>query len=161
MIWSKVYIFPVIIIFYIINFQKTDSQNLIQKYGTCFHRISTDFDRCKLRHNERIKFESKSTYKPEEAELAVRKISCCAYWDFLTCVQNAARIHCNDKTRDINIEKYTENVALVPLYVCRDEYPKGTIRCRFPVWLILVIAIAVIVVLTIAVFIFICVRNSR
>ncbi len=160
MISSKVYIFAVILIFYIINFEKT-SQNLIQKYGSCFHRISTDFDRCKSRYNERIKSESKSTYKPEEAELALKKISCCAYWDFLTCVQNAARIRCNDKTRDINLEKYTENVALVPVYVCRDEYPKGTIRCRFPLWLKLVIAISVIAVLTITVFIFICFGNSR
>lgn len=162
MISSKLYIFQVILYLYVFSSQITALENKIINGGSCLYKISSDFTRCNTRQHEKIKSQTKSyhSYTQEEKQIALNKVACCAYWEFLECVQTAARIYCKENARDI--EKHSENLGTtVPLYICREEYPKGSFKCKIPVWLILVVVIAVVVILTFAVFVFICVRNSR
>jgi len=162
MISSKIYILQVIIFLYVICAQIRASETAGAKTGSCLHKISGDFLRCNSKQQEKINSQSTKyhSYTPEEKQLALNKITCCTYWEFLECVKIAVRNKCNDEIRDI--EKHIETLGIsVPIYICRDEYPKGSFKCKFPIWLILLIIVAVVVILTFAVFIFICIRNSR
>lgn len=131
----------------------------------CLERIWPDFQRCRERQQEHYHFGSFSSgvfLSSSDAYQPKYKMECCSYWELLECVHRAAKVYCNDDINLKSLDKFVEMVGLnVPLYICSDEYPKGTFRCKIPSWFSLIFGFIIFIVLVLLVFLFICVRRSK
>lgn len=67
-------------------------------------------------------------YTREALTDSVNKISCCAYWEFLSCVEDAAEEHCPNERSDM--EAYVRQLgSAVPLEDCLAQYPRDSPQC--------------------------------
>lgn len=144
---------------------KTDSAHFTKR--NCLERIWYDLQRCRDRQREHFQygrysysflfFSSSDVYQPKY------KLECCSYWELLECVHRAAKIYCPDEDVDLKkLDKLVDMFALnVPLYICTEEYPKGSFSCKMRHWLILFIVSIIILILILAGLICFCVKRFR
>lgn len=144
---------------------KTDSVHFTKR--NCLERIWYDLQRCRDRQREHFQyghysysflfFTSSDVYQPKY------KMECCSYWELLECVHRAAKIYCPDEDVDLKkLDQLINTFALnVPLYICNQEYPKGSLSCKMRFWLILLIVSIIVIILIILVLICFCVRRFR
>jgi hypothetical protein len=115
-----------------VNFVRIDALDTVfAKGGTCLYKIFDEYNECLKAQQERINEETDNlsrTITLAEQRTHLNKIGCCAYWTFLACVEKAADEKCiKDRT---DMEKYTEQLgSSVPLYICREEFPRGSDVC--------------------------------
>lgn len=131
----------------------------------CMERIWPDFQRCRERQREHYRFGRYSTglylgssdvYQPKY------KAECCSYWELLECVHRAAKVYCAEDVNLRSLDKFVEMVGLnVPIYICSDEYPKGSLRCRLPSWFVLTLAFLVLCFVVLVVLLYVCIRSSK
>lgn len=148
----------------LLGLPETNSSSIIFHHkmgGKCLFLISPEFMRCNTKYNQNLlKVQhtiDKYSYTYEEQQSAYNKVACCQYWDFIECVQHSARQKCKE-VRDM--ENYFEFLgSAVPLSICRNDYPKGSFKCKFPVWAIIAIAVASVVLIAVAVLVFMCIRG--
>lgn len=102
------------------------------KGGTCMYKIYNQYNVCLALQQERLDSEALSlprTISLDEQQKALQRIACCAYWDFLSCVEKAANERCKEK---FDMERYTEQLgSAIPLYICREEFPRGSLICTY------------------------------
>lgn len=135
------------------------------KPRVCLERIWPDFQRCRERQREQFhygRFSSGVFLTSSDAYQPKYKMECCSYWELLECVHKAANIYCNDDINLKTLDKFVEMVGLnVPLYICSDEYPKGSFRCKIPSWFALTLGFIIIFFIVLMVLLFICIRRSK
>ena len=103
---------------------------IFAKGGTCLYKIFNLYRQCMDKHNARLT-RDKANLEPIYTRAAltdsVNKISCCAYWEFYSCVQDAADQHCPGERRDM--EAYVRQLgSAVPIEDCA-EYPRDSPEC--------------------------------
>ena len=136
----------------------------IHRQRDCFERIWPDFQRCRERQRDHFRYGrfssgfsfSSDVYQPKY------RTECCSFWELLECAHKAAKIYCSDDVDIKKLDKFVEMVGLeVPLYICADEYPKGSFRCKLSSWFVFIVFFVVFCFLVLLVFLFICFRRSR
>ncbi|OTF75109.1 cytosolic non-specific dipeptidase-like protein [Euroglyphus maynei] len=110
----------------------------------CLERIWPDFQRCRDRqreHHQYGRFSSGFFFTSTDVYQPKYKVECCSYWELLECVHRAAKIYCMDDDVDLKkLDQALETFGLnVPLYICSEEYPKGSLRCKIRSWFIMTI----------------------
>jgi len=79
------------------------------KGGTCLYKIFDEYNVCLKAQQERINRETENLSRMitlAEQRTSLHQIGCCAYWEFLACVEKVADEKCiKDRT---DMEKYTE-----------------------------------------------------
>lgn len=106
--------------------------NIFAKGGTCMYKISTSYQKCMDRQNARL-VRDKESLEPIHTRDAlidsVNKISCCAYWEFLSCVEDLADRFCSSERRDMIA--YTRQLgSAVPVQDCQEKYPRHSSQCN-------------------------------
>src|SRR5699024_10378196 len=98
----------------------TGQDTIFAKGGTCLYKIYPQYQRCMQQQNARLTRERddlEPIYTRAKLTASVNRISCCAYWDFLTCVEAVAAEHCPNERRDM--EAYTRQLgSAVPVDIC-------------------------------------------
>uniref|UniRef100_A0A834VDE9 Uncharacterized protein n=1 Tax=Sarcoptes scabiei TaxID=52283 RepID=A0A834VDE9_SARSC len=133
---------------------------------TCLERIWPDFQRCRDRQRDQqqygrysfgLFFISSDVYQPKY------KMECCSYWDLIDCVHRAAKIYCSDDELDLKkLDKSLEMLALkVPLYICVEEYPRGSFRCKIRSWFIMALVLILSIILIMVIIFCLCFRRSK
>lgn len=133
----------------------------------CLERIWPEFQRCRERQIEHHRYgryasslgwhlASSDVYQPKY------KMECCSYWDLVECVHRAAKAYCPDDVSLIKLDKSLEMLGLnVPVYICLEEYPKGSYRCRLPWWLIMLSIFGLVVVFMLIVAAYLCLKGGH
>uniref|UniRef100_A0A834VF68 Uncharacterized protein n=2 Tax=Sarcoptes scabiei TaxID=52283 RepID=A0A834VF68_SARSC len=92
--------------------------------GTCMYRIRDHWSRCMDRQNARLTYERDNLepiYTRAALTDSVNRISCCAYWDFIDCIERAAREHCPKEKHDM--VAYSRQLgSAVPVEICQEQY---------------------------------------
>lgn len=99
--------------------------------GTCVYKIYPEYQKCMVAQQDRINADKTKLpvlYTREDLTRAVNKISCCAYWEFLACVERAAEGKCDQNRADM--AAYTRQLgSAVPSDICLEEYPRYGDEC--------------------------------
>lgn len=105
---------------------------IFSKGGTCMYKIYGQYQRCMDRQKARLTKETEDLEPiTTRAKLidSVNKISCCAYWEFLSCVEEVANEHCPNERHDM--EAYTRQLgSAVPVDICQEQYPRYETECN-------------------------------
>ena len=101
------------------------------KGGTCLYKIYKEYNACMNAQQERLDRET-SQLSPyvtlAEQQTSINRIGCCAYWEFLSCVERAADEKCIPDRTDM--EAYTRQLgSTVPLNICKDQFPRDSELC--------------------------------
>lgn len=101
------------------------------KGGTCLYKIYKEYNACMNVQQERLNRDTgkMSRYVTvSEQQTSLNRIGCCAYWEFLSCVERAADEKCHkDKT---DMREYTRQLgSAVPLHICEEEVPRDSDVC--------------------------------
>ncbi|CAG2116281.1 unnamed protein product, partial [Medioppia subpectinata] len=66
-----------------------------------------------------------------EQKISINRIGCCAYWEFLSCVESAADRKCiKDRT---DMQMYTRQLgSTVPLDDCKRDFPRDSDCLKYP-----------------------------
>ena len=102
------------------------------KGGTCLYKIYPEYNICMKVQQERLDREIAQLPRYVtlvEQQISVNRIGCCAYWEFLSCVERAADEKCiKDRT---DMEKYTRQLgSTVPLDICKRDFPRDSEVCN-------------------------------
>lgn len=104
---------------------------IFAKGGTCLYKIYSHYQRCMENQNARLtreKDQLEPIYTREALTDSVNKISCCAYWEFLSCVEEVAKEYCPNERHDM--EAYVRQLgSAVPLEDCVEQYPRYSPQC--------------------------------
>lgn len=108
---------------------------VFSKGGTCVYKIYDDWKACMNAQQERLDRET-SQLSPyvtlAEQQESINKIGCCAYWEFLSCIERAAEekcVHLFSKDR-MDMESYSKQLGSVtPHHICKEQYPRHTDLC--------------------------------
>lgn len=106
--------------------------NIFAKGGTCLYKISNHWRDCMDQQNARLQQE-RDYLEPifTRAKLvdSVNRISCCAYWEFLSCIERAANQHCPNEKHDM--VAYSRQLgSAVPVDICRSQFPPDSAECN-------------------------------
>ena len=102
------------------------------KGGTCLYKIYKEYNACMNVQQERLNRDTGKLSKYvtlSEQQSSLNRIGCCAYWEFLSCVERAADEKCtNDRT---DMREYTRQLgSAVPLHICEEEAPRDSDVCN-------------------------------
>jgi len=115
--------------------------------ASCFALIHEDFAFCNRKAEEKGKAIMEGV--DENSEWA-KRIKCCGTWKLRDCWVRFARLKCDpDQVEQVNRLPYT---FVKNLETACADYPPGSDKCRFPVWLIVVLSIAGVALLAIGIF---------
>ena len=95
------------------------------------YKIRDQYKQCMTQQEARLIREKdylEPIYTREALTDSVNKISCCAYWEFLSCVEAAADEFCPNERHDM--EAYVRQLgSAVPLEDCMEQYPRDSPQC--------------------------------
>lgn len=104
---------------------------IFAKGGTCLYKIYSQYQRCMQHQNARLTREKEHLapiYTREALTDSVNRISCCAYWEFLSCVEEVAEEFCPNDKRDMRA--YVRQLgSAIPVEDCIAQYPRGSPLC--------------------------------
>jgi len=115
--------------------------------ASCFALIHEDFAYCNQKAEEKGRAYLEGV--DENSEWA-RRVKCCGTWKLRDCWVKFAKDKCD--------AKQAEQVSRLPytfmknLDVTCKDYPDGSDRCRFPVWLIVTIVLVGVALIAVGVF---------
>lgn len=105
---------------------------IFAKGGTCMYKIRDEYGKCLETQNARLvrdKNNLEPIYTHEKLVDSVNKISCCAYWEFLSCVEEVAEEKCPNEKRDMRA--YVRQLgSAVPVEDCTELYPRNSPKCN-------------------------------
>jgi hypothetical protein len=115
--------------------------------ASCFALIHEDFAYCNQKAEEKGRAYLEGV--DENSEWA-RRVKCCGTWKLRDCWVKFAKDKCDAKQAEqVSRLPYTFMKALD--VTCKD-YPDGSDKCRFPVWLIVTIVLVGVALIAVGVF---------
>jgi hypothetical protein len=115
--------------------------------ASCFAKIHEDFAYCNKKAEEKGKAYLEGV--DENSDWA-KRVKCCGTWKLRDCWVKAAKDKCDSmQVEQIHNLPYTFMPGLEK--TCK-EYPPGSSKCSFPVWLIVVIVLIGVSLLALGIF---------
>lgn len=111
--------------------QAIAEDTIFAKGGTCLYKIGKQWHDCMEKQNERLTYERDNlepVYTRAALTESVNRISCCAYYEFLDCIEYAANKYCSNEKHDM--AAYSRQLGpAVPSEICYEQFPRQDIEC--------------------------------